>query len=94
MHTDIVLLSLTLDELKQVISDSIRKELEERPTTIIQQPLEEQLLSRDEAAKLLKISLVTLNDRMRKGEIPFSRSGRRILFLKSDLIKMLTENKQ
>ena len=94
MPTEFILCSLTPAELNELICSAVRKELADRPTTIIQPPQEEQLLSREEAAKLLKISLVTLNDRMRKGQIPYSRSGRRILFLKSDLINMLAENKQ
>lgn len=94
MSENLVLLSLSRSELKEIIGDAVRTELEIHPPQVIQTREEEQLLSREETARLLKISLVTLHDRMRKGELPFTRSGRRVLFIKSEIMKKLTEHRK
>lgn len=52
------------------------------------------ILSRDEAAKLLSISLVTLWDLTRKDKIPAFRIGSKIRYLKSDVLNALTKKNQ
>jgi excisionase family DNA binding protein len=52
------------------------------------------ILSRDEAAKLLSISLVTLWDLTRKDKIPAFRIGHKVRYKKSDVLNALTQKNQ
>jgi excisionase family DNA binding protein len=52
------------------------------------------ILSREEAAKLLKISLVTLWDLTRKDKIPAFRIGNKVRYKKSDVLNALTQKNQ
>ena len=49
----------------------------------------DQLLSRKEAAELLKISLVTLSNYKREGRLPFYRLGNRVYFKKGDIMEAI-----
>lgn len=72
---------------------------------VLQQPLlsirnalpspaeEEKLLSRKEAAEMLHVSIQTLWNYTRDLKIPYKKYGRRVLFLKSDLIAFTGNNK-
>ncbi|MBC7523931.1 MAG: helix-turn-helix domain-containing protein [Flavobacterium sp.] len=52
------------------------------------------ILSREEAAKLLSISLVTLWDLTRKDKIPAFRIGNKVRYKKSDVLNALTKKNQ
>ena len=52
------------------------------------------ILSREEAAKLLSISLVTLWDLTRKDKIAAFRIGNKVRYKKSDVLKALTQKNQ
>lgn len=52
---------------------------------------DEIILSREEAAKLLSISLVTLWDLTRKDKIPAFRIGNKVRYKKSDVLNALTQ---
>ena len=52
------------------------------------------ILSREEAAKLLSISLVTLWDLTRKDKIPAFRIGNKVRYKKSDVLSALTQKNQ
>lgn len=47
------------------------------------------LLSRKEVAKLLNVSLVTINKYKRDGKLPYCRLGRNLYFKKGDILKAL-----
>lgn len=52
------------------------------------------ILSRQEAADILKISLVTLWDLTRKDKIPAFRIGNKVRYTKSDVLNALTQKNQ
>lgn len=52
------------------------------------------ILSREEAAKLLSISLVTLWNLTRKDKIAAFRIGNKVRYKKSDVLKALTQKNQ
>jgi excisionase family DNA binding protein len=52
------------------------------------------ILSRQEAADILKISLVTLWDLTRKDKIPAFRIGNKVRYKKSDVMNALTQKNQ
>ena len=53
------------------------------------QPEEETLLTVDEAAAFLKTSTAALYTKVSRGEIPFSKPGKRLYFDKDELRKWL-----
>jgi predicted DNA-binding transcriptional regulator AlpA len=79
-------------EIKKWIREILREELAR--AALLTQPASpdyaEPLLTRKEIAAYLKISLVTLQDRMNKG-LPCIRQGRRVLFLKSEVLAGLKD---
>jgi len=81
----IILISIQKDELRELIKDVISEELNSRERD--QEPAsDEPLLSREETAKLYKVSFVTLRDWEKKGLIPEPiRIGSRVYFRKTDI---------
>ncbi len=77
------------EDLISMIKEAFKEELKE----ILKQQEKpddyDDLLSRKEVAKLLKISLVTVNKYKRAGKLPYSRLGRNIYFKKGDIMKAL-----
>lgn len=73
----------TKEELRALVHDIIN----ERP--IVQSPTVDELLTRQEAAALLKVSLVTLDTWVRQGKVPAMRIGRKVRFQKSAVEKSL-----
>ena len=72
------LLNLLLDKkFKEIIPKEKTKKVE--------------LLTRDDVADFLKVSLTTLNGLMKQGVIPFHRVNTRIRFTKSDVDAYLVE---
>lgn len=77
------------EDLMSMIKEAFKEELKE----ILKQQEKpddyDDLLSRKEVAKLLKVSLVTVNKYKRAGKLPYSRLGRNIYFKKGDIMKAL-----
>lgn len=75
--------------LSQCIRDAVRAELREHFRTGSKQlPKEEQLLSKQELADELGISLVTLTVWMKKG-LPFLRLHKRVFFERSKVLEIM-----
>ena len=75
--------------LSQCIRDAVRAELREHYRTGSNQlPKGEQLLSKQELADELGISLVTLTDWMKKG-LPFLRLRKRVFFERSKVLEIM-----
>lgn len=81
-----LLLSLSIDELKDIIKECLSETLAEK---LLKKEPPEELLSRKEVAELLMISLPTLHKKQRDGKIPYYRLGTRVLFKKSEVMKTL-----
>jgi excisionase family DNA binding protein len=82
-----VQLEIFWGQLRQVISEELRSELKK-----VQPQIDEPLLTRREIAGFLKISLVTLNDWMKRRGLPFHRRRRGPRFLKSEVLKWLKDS--
>ena len=63
-------------------------------TTNLQNPDNETLLTREETAKLLSVSLVTLWDWTKKDIIPAYRIGNKVRYKKSEVLKSLNQKNQ
>lgn len=79
--------------LSQCIRDALRAELQEYFKTCgsSSQEQQERLLSKQELAAELGVSLVTLTDWMKKG-LPFLRLHRRVYFKKSEVFKIMQQD--
>jgi predicted DNA-binding transcriptional regulator AlpA len=94
MNENIILTTIKEEQLQQIISDAVQQAFvvhQKKPREV---PEEDKLLDRNEVLELLKISAVTLWSRMKEGDIPFKKLGRRVLFSKRDILNSLSENKK
>jgi hypothetical protein len=80
------------EALSRCIRDAVRAELQEhfKTTGNRQQPAEERLLSKQELAAELGVSLVTLTDWMKKG-LPFLRLHKRVYFKRSEVLEIMKQ---
>ena len=83
MPKEIYLSGLTADQLSEMIRESLRDELQQfRPA---RPKSETKYLTRQETARRLRISLVTLTDWVNRGKICAHKIGGRDLFRDSDV---------
>ncbi len=68
------------EKLREIVRDAIREELR----TV----LGEELLTAEDAAKLLHMSVPALRKAVERGQVACVRIGRRVRFRRSDLIQM------
>lgn len=77
--------------LKYCIREAIKAELQDYLNVEQNQPLqEERLLSKQELAKELGVSLVTLTDWMKK-DLPFFRLHKRVYFKRSEVMAVMDQ---
>jgi hypothetical protein len=79
------------DDFKRWIREAVREELEKPGPTSTKVAPEEPLLSRQQIAAELGISLVTLTDWMKKG-LPYLRLNGRVYFKRSEVIASMKHN--
>jgi predicted DNA-binding transcriptional regulator AlpA len=78
---EILLLSISVEDLKEIIREVIREELNPKE--------EKELLNFRESYEYLGCSASTLNRWKAQGKIPYRKLGKRIFFLRSELISSL-----
>lgn len=89
MPKEIYLSGLTADQLSEMIRESLRDELQQfRPA---RPKSETKYLTRQETARRLRISLVTLTDWINRGKICAHKIGGRVLFRDSDVEAALNQ---
>ena len=89
MPKEIYLSGLTADQLSEMIRESLRDELHQfRPA---RPKSETKYLTRQETARRLRISLVTLTDWVNRGKICAHKIGGRVLFRDSDVEAALNQ---
>ena len=82
-----VLQNVSVNELKAIISETVAEQVKHlNPPT--KDPI---LLTRAEVAKILGITLPTLNDWTKRGIIPALKIGSRVRYKKQDVYKALTQ---
>ena len=86
----IVMHTITAQEFRAIIGTEIREALKELPKN--SQAESETLLTRNEAARKLKVSLVTLNDWTKRGMVQSYTIGGRVLYKDSELEASLHRN--
>ena len=83
-----ILLTFSEDEFKQLLIEVIKAAMSDIKIEIV----EDKIMTRQEVADYLRISLPTLHEYMKKGRIPFHRINSRIRFKKRDLDKLLSDH--
>ena len=91
----IVLFSLPIEDLQTVIIDCVNsclrnnKQESKAPTD---QP--EQLLTIQQAAEFLSLSVPTLYSKVSKGELPVMKQGKRLYFSRTELMEYIKEGRK
>jgi predicted DNA-binding transcriptional regulator AlpA len=79
------------EALSQCIREAVKAELQEHSKSSNDQPpKEDRLLSKQELANELGVSLVTLTDWMKKG-LPFLRLHKRVYFKRSEVLAIMQQ---
>jgi hypothetical protein len=88
-----LLIHLTEEDLIKILDAAIEKVLSQYQN--LRRPIkdDEELLCRKEVAKLLKVSLVTINEWCRKEILYPRRINSRVYFLKSEIMNLLKGDK-
>ena len=84
-----IILQVDKEELTKLIESALKKVISELHSTNITQSEPEILLTVQEAAKFLRLSVPTIYTLISKREIPVMKRSKRCYFLKSELIDYL-----
>ena len=82
-----IISTLNLGDISDFIKECIKEEL--RLLQVQQKAKDDQLITTEEAAKILGVSKVTLHNWKLKGKIKYYRIGTRIRFKRQDLLDTL-----
>lgn len=82
MDTNIVLISITKEELQSIIAEAVKEQLS---TFFAKKPKDERLRTRKEVAKLLNVSLPTLHTWTKDGVINAIRIGDSVRYRLEDI---------
>ena len=80
------------NDVKRWIKEALDDSLKNRPGSVTNSENAEDLLNRVEISKLLRVSLVTLTDWMKRG-LPSHKQRGRVYFMKSEVLDYIKENK-
>lgn len=75
--------------IKEAVMECLEEHLKKDIPTADDQEI---FLTRQEAAKILRVSLVTLTDWMRRG-LPYHKQRRRVYFVKQEVLDYIRMNK-
>lgn len=88
MNTQVILTSISLDDLKIVITESLSSELQKFSPK--QPPIQDdQLIKINEVAKILNVSKVTIFAWKKSGKLPFYRISNKIYFKRNEILEAL-----
>ena len=90
MPKDLLIQNVTLQELQEMISNTLEEKFKALNSST-RERIEEDLLTRKETAKLLRISLPTLADWTRQGILKSINLGRRVLYSRSEVQRVLEQ---
>lgn len=81
--------NISVEELTDIIAEKLVDKLEKRIATLISIQNDEELLTREETAQLLKTSYTTLWDWTKKGKLTAHRIGNKVYYKKGEIMKSL-----
>lgn len=83
---NIIFTQISIDVFKNVISETVRVELERLNKLTTTPPDETEYITRQECARILGVSLVTLNDWTKRGVIVGYRIATRIRYKRAEIL--------
>lgn len=86
-----ILTTLDTDDIKSIVIEAI-KEANEQTRLPNESPEDEVYFDQKQAANFLRISLPTIIKWKKQGKLPYYQEGRKVLFKKSELLKVLRKN--
>ena len=86
MQSNIVLISISKEELQALIQDAVKAELSKKK--------EKELMNFRETLEYLGISASTLNNWKSTNRIPYKKLGKRIVFNRKDVLQALKDYKE
>lgn len=93
MNDENMVVQMTIGDLKKIMTQLIEEVMSEKKRKKPKrEKKEEKLLTRDQAAKLLKVKKETLWNWDNKGELKAQRIGRRVYYSKQDIMAKLRGN--
>lgn len=81
--------NISVDELTEIIAEKLVDKLEKRIATLVSKQNDDELLSRTETAKILKVELTTLWSWTKKGKITAYGIGNRVYYKRGEIMKSL-----
>lgn len=90
---EILFSSLPMEQLKTEISEAVLKQIAPYFQSANSTPPQTEILDRKEAAKLLGVSLVTLNQWTKEGRVTGYRIASRVRYKRAELENSLTQIK-
>ncbi|MEJ7739612.1 MAG: helix-turn-helix domain-containing protein [Chitinophagaceae bacterium] len=95
MQKTILIISLPIEDLQTVIIDCVNSCLKNNKHTGNQDLLEsDQLLTIQQAAELLKLSVPTIYGLVSKSELPVNKRGKRLYFSKQELTDWVKQGRK
>lgn len=76
--------------LSEAIAAAVKKQLQDWTAEIVAKPIDE-LMSREEAAEYLRVSISTINNWRRSGKLVAYGLGNRVFFKRSEVESSLTK---
>lgn len=93
MENSVLIEKVTHAQLTDAINQAVKNQFEELKQELHKVRDQEELLTRDEAAKLLKINITTLYHWTRKGKLPSYGIGYRVYYKRSEVMESLVKVK-
>ena len=90
---NVFLTSLTTPEVRQMLRQELEQFFANRGTLSGEAGNEEEILSIQQAASFLKLTVPTLYTLNSKGEVPSCKRGKRLYFSKADLVNWVKEGR-
>ena len=81
--------NISVEELTEIIADKLADKIETRIAMLISKQNDEELLTRTETAKILKVELTTLWSWTKKGKITAYGIGNRVYYKRGEIMKSL-----
>ena len=91
---NVFLTSLTTPEVRQMLRQELEQFFANRGTLPGEDCNEEEILSIQQAASFLKLTVPTLYTLNSKGEVPSCKRGKRLYFSKADLVNWVKEGRR
>ena len=86
MVNNLVLISISKDELKEIIQECVKAQLDCRTEASPMPVHDDDFIGMPEVQKLLSVSKVTIHKWKSKGIIPYHKLNRRLFFKRSEIL--------